>query len=140
MARADELGVVIAVENVRACGHVVYLLERYPQMGFCWDVGHEACFQHGWQSMPMVGSRIAALHLHDNRLVANGDDHLLPYDGKIDMERVARQLAESGYEKTMMLETAIYRDMDADAYFARAASAASKMAERVDFYRKRVGV
>ena len=135
---ADRLGVKIACENIKSVGHLVYLLERYPQMKFCWDVGHEGCFSRGIEFMPFLGDRIGALHLHDNFGVADDDRHLLPFDGALDMERAARQLAKSGYGGSIMLEFAstesFYAHLNANEFYARAAALARKFADRVDLY------
>ena len=80
--RAKELGVVIACENIRPYGNLAFILEQFPESGFCWDVGHEACSGMGVQFMPMFGNRLKALHIHDNML--DSDHHMIPYDGKID--------------------------------------------------------
>ena len=89
--------------------------------------------------MPLFGKRLVALHLHDNDCEYNKDLHLLPYDGKIDMERAARQLAEVGYGGAVMLEairsnSRVYETVSAEDYFARAAAAARRFAERVAFF------
>jgi sugar phosphate isomerase/epimerase len=52
----------------------------------------------------MFGEKLVALHIHDNYGILNQDDHLLPFDGKTDFERVARKIHESGYEGSIMLE------------------------------------
>ena len=139
MESARKLGVTVAYENQRKLGNLAHAMEQYPDAGFCWDVGHEACFTGGRQYMPLFGKRIVALHLHDNGMEYNADQHLLPYDGKIDMERAARQLAESGYNGSIMLEvirpnSSLYEGVSAEDYYARAAEAARRFAERVEFF------
>ena len=138
MKTANRLGVTVASENINGTKLLTHLLNRYPQMRFCWDVGHEPCFSSGVEFMPLFGNRIGAFHLHDNHGIPGEDEHLLPYDGTLDMDRAARQLAESGYTGSIMLEYAatesFYAHLDADAFYARAAMQARKFADRVDFY------
>lgn len=137
MEFAAKNGVTVAYENQRKLGNLACALERYPDAGFCWDVGHEACFMRGIQTMPLFGKRIVALHTHDNHAVFNGDEHLLPGDGAIDFERVARQLADSPFAGTLMLEVsrfsvAPYRALTHEEFYRRAAERARTIAERVE--------
>ncbi len=137
MAEAKACGVLIAYENQRKLANLSMVMEQYPEAGFCWDVGHEACFAGGREYMPLFGSRIIALHLQDNHCEFNRDEHLLPYDGTIDMELAARRIAESGYQGSIMLEVIrqnshFYDDLSPDEYYRRAAAAARRFAESVE--------
>ncbi len=136
--RARALGVEIACENIRPYGNLAFILEQFPESGFCWDVGHEHCSGDNRQFMPMFGGQLKALHIHDNFL--DGDHHMIPYDGKIDFDRVARQIAESPYEGSVMLELIqrmhpFYAELSPEAYYARAGKAAKRLAEQITFYR-----
>ena len=104
MKYADEKGVTLAFENIRRLDNVAYMLENYPQAGFCWDVGHEACYMNGTEFMPLFGKRMVALHLHDNTAVYDADLHMLPFYGNIDMEKAAKHIANSPYQGSIMLE------------------------------------
>ncbi|MBQ8350588.1 MAG: sugar phosphate isomerase/epimerase [Clostridia bacterium] len=142
VAHADACGVTIAFENQRMLGNLSVALETFPTAAFCWDCGHEACFTDGkWDYMSLFGNRLAAIHIHDNRAEHNADDHRLPFDGKIDFAEVAKKLAKVGYEKALMLEvfagnSPAYTEMGAEAYYARAAAAAKKIAAAVEAARK----
>ena len=141
IARAEELGVTITFENQRKLGNLALAMEYYPNAGFCFDTGHEACFTPGREHMPLFGSRMVALHLHDNCAEYNADDHILPYDGKVDLERCARQIAASPYHGTVMSEavkTSFYSSLSPDEYFARAEKAIRRFADRVSFYRTQI--
>ena len=136
--RARALGVEIACENIRPYGNLAFILEQFPDSGFCWDVGHEHCSGDRRQFMPMFGCQLKALHVHDNFL--DGDHHMIPYDGKIDFDRVARQIAESPYEGSVMLELIqaahpLYAEMSPEDYYARAGKAARRLAEQIELYR-----
>ena len=138
---ADEMGVQIAFENQRKLGNIAVAMERFPSSGFCWDVGHEKALSDGIDFMQLFGKRIISLHLHDNRALHNADDHLLPYEGKIDLESAAKRLAESGYDKAIMLEvlgnqSEAYRHLTPDEYMARARDAAKRFAERVEEWKE----
>ena len=141
MGAAREAKVTVAFENQRKLGNLANAMEQYPDAGFCWDVGHEACFAYGRHFMPLFGERIVALHLHDNFGEHNGDKHMLPYDGALDMVAAARELAESPFEGSVMLEVLPgkhekYRDMTGEEYFCRAGEAARHFAATVERYRK----
>jgi sugar phosphate isomerase/epimerase len=136
--RARALGVEIACENIRPFGNLAFVLEQFPDSGFCWDVGHEHCSGDKRQFMPMFGCQTKALHIHDNFI--DGDHHMIPYDGKIDFDRVARQIAESPYEGSVMLEliqTAhpMYAEMSPEDYYARAGAAAKRLEAQIAHYR-----
>ena len=136
--RATELGVEIACENIRPYGNLAFILENFPQAGFCWDVGHEACSGMGVQFMPMFGNRLKALHIHDNML--DGDHHMIPRDGKIDFDRVARQIAESPYEGSIMLELStkqsdFYNGVSPEEFYERAGKAALRLKEEIETIR-----
>ena len=136
--RAKALGVEIACENIRPYGNLAFILEQFPESGFCWDVGHENCSGDARQFMPMFGDKLKALHIHDNLL--DGDHHMIPFDGKIDFDRAARQIAERPYTGSVMLEiirtaSPLYAEMSAEDYYARAGRAAKKLAEQIDRYR-----
>ena len=137
MQYATEKGVVISYENIRRLDNVAFAMENYPQAGFCWDVGHEACYMNGMEFMPLFGNRLAALHLHDNTAIYDEDLHRLPYDGVIDMERAAKHLADSNYSGALMLEVTMRTAgiTSPDEFYPRAYAAAKRFAERVDFYR-----
>ena len=139
--RAKELGVEIACENIRTYGNLAFMLEQFPQSGFCWDTGHEAYTSRNIQFMPIFGEKLKALHIHDNML--DGDHHMIPGDGKIDFDRVARQIAESPYEGSIMLELStkqsnFYNDVSPEDYYERAGKAAQKLKEKIESIRNNI--
>ena len=141
---AAERGVTVALENQRYLENLSYFMEHYQTPGFCWDNGHQYCCLKGVNLMGMFGHRLTALHIHDNRNKLDTDDHLIPFDGNIPFEEVARQIAESGYEGTLMLEIGklsvidgkqVYQDVTDEEYVQRAAAAARRVADMVEAYR-----
>jgi sugar phosphate isomerase/epimerase len=137
MAYAKEKGVVIAYENQRKLANLAMVFEEFEDAAFCWDTGHEACFAHGREYMPLFGNKLAALHVHDNHCVYNHDEHMIPYDASMDFDRVARHIAAVDYKKSLMLEmiaknTPAYLEMGAEGYYTRAAVAARRLADAVD--------
>ena len=132
--------VTIAFENQRKLANLAWAMETFgpdSNVGFCWDCGHESCFTPGREYMPIFGKRLICTHIHDNHGIYNGDDHMLPFDACMDFEKVARQIRESGYEGSLMLEVGpgaheVYQDMSWDDFFARAAAAVKRLRDMVD--------
>ncbi len=140
VARAREKGIKIAFENLRYEENLAVLMERYPDMGFCWDCGHQYCYTPGVRYMSTYGKRTVALHIHDNRCGMDTDDHYLPFDGAIDFDEVARDLADSGFDGALMLEIGkswvpLYADMTEEEYYLRAVASAKRLLGMVESYR-----
>ncbi len=112
------------------------LYRDIPQVGFCRDTGHEACFTDRKQFVPFFGDRLAALHINDNIACHNEDDHMIPFDAKIDFECVARQIKDFGFDGTLMLDIhkdmPVYREMSDKKRFQRAYAAGIKLRSMID--------
>ncbi len=73
--------------------------------GFCYDCGHAAVLgKDQGIAIHTLGSRLKALHLHDND--GAHDSHRFPYYGAVDWDMVLRSLKEIGYRGTVNFETA----------------------------------
>ena len=116
-------------------------MERHENLTFCWDNGHEYGFTKGISFMDIYGGKTTCLHIHDNRCGIDTDDHLLPFDGNIDFNIVAKDIAKSGFDGTLMLEIgktatmgdiAPYENMTDEEYIKRAIDSARKLATMVD--------
>ena len=137
---AARKNVKIAFENIRGLAHLAWAMEHFenaPNVGFCWDFGHESCFAKGKEYMPLFGDRLICTHLHDNDGVARDDQHKLPFDGKLDFGRAAKQLRQSGYRGTLTLEvfaenTHAYDCVTCTAFLEKAAMAAKRLRLMVD--------
>ncbi len=132
--RAVSKGVNIAFENLRKLANVAFAMEIYenvPNVGFCWDAGHELCYTPNVEFMPLFGDRLIAVHLHDNIQVRTGDLHMLPFDGKRDWQHAADLIKNSPYKGPVMLENSydprFYGDLTLEQFYARAYEAASKI-------------
>ncbi len=142
---AEKKGVKVALENLRYIENLKYFFDRYTSPVFCWDTGHENCYTDGIKHMELFGNRLGALHIHDNRCAWDSDDHLLPFDGAIDFEEVARYIADSGYDGTIMLEVCrnsnidgknFYENISDEEYVKKAAEAVKRIASTVEKYSK----
>lgn len=146
-AYAEEKGIRIALENLKYLENLSYFMDRYKTPGFCWDCGHQYCFMPRTEVMDLYGDRLIALHIHDNRCGDDTDDHLIPFDGNIPFEQVARKIAESGYEGTLMLEigkystidgVVAYADTEDEEYVRRAAEGARRIADMVEDFKREI--
>lgn len=113
---ARRLGVKIAIENLEGEEYLAALMEHFrddPNVGYCWDSGHEACYTHrDLLAEPHHGTQLIATHLNDNlgtrdqngELTGLDDLHLLPFDGIIDWQDAARKLAKWNFDDILMFE------------------------------------
>lgn len=132
---AVRCGVTVAFENQRKLANLAYAMELYadvPQVGFCWDVGHEKCFANGMEYMPLFGKRLVYTHIHDNFRVHGGDLHMIPFDGGIDYSVTASHLKKAGYTGTLTLEllpkkSPAYADVPNEVFYQRAYDAAVRL-------------
>ena len=130
----------LAFENQRKLANIAWAFEEfedYENVGFCWDVGHEGCFAGGREYMPLFGKRLICTHIHDNDLKQNHDLHMIPFDGRIDFYKVAKQIKANGFAGTLMLELMIdnsdyYVNSSPRAYIERAAFAAKRLRDMID--------
>ncbi len=142
---AVKKGVRPAFENQRMLANLAFMMEEYkdvPEVGFCWDTGHELCFTNGREYMPLFGNRLICVHIQDNHGVFNQDQHLLPFDGKVDWEKAARNIKNSPYDGPLMLETWYrtpditgfmgYEEMTSEQYYARAYAAAERLRTMIE--------
>jgi len=97
--------VQVAFENTNNEEYLVNTLRHFEgcgSVGFCYDSGHEAFCTPGVRFLPQLGDRLIYTHFCDNYL--DGDHHLLPWDGKIDFDRIIGELRDTGYAGTLCLE------------------------------------
>lgn len=102
--RANQLGVNIAFENTEGEEYLYELLSRYKSkenVGFCWDSGHEMCYNHSNDLLALYGDRLFMTHINDNLGISRYDGntfwtddlHLLPFDGVCDWESAVQRLS-----------------------------------------------
>ena len=113
--RAAKRGVQIAIENSEGEDYLGTLLDAFADcdhVGFCWDTGHELCFNRGLDMMARFGHRLIATHINDNlgvrdpagKLTPKDDLHYLPFDGVTNWESVAARLRGADYHDYVTLE------------------------------------
>lgn len=104
--KAQEYGIKIAFENTEGDEHLFALMDHFkdnPSVGFCWDSGHEMCYNHSMDLLKKLGDRLIMTHLNDNLGISRFDGktcytddlHLLPFDGVADWDHNAERLKRS---------------------------------------------
>jgi L-ribulose-5-phosphate 3-epimerase len=94
----------IALENLRRPEYLdfIYTNIHSGRLGFCYDSGHENCYSQGTDLLAQYGSKLMALHLHDND--GSADQHLIPGEGSIDWSHLKQRLRGTGYQGAIALE------------------------------------
>ena len=137
---ARQKGVTVAFENLKYTKNLEFVMSLVPDAKFCWDCGHEYSRLADHKPMPLFGDRLAALHIHDNFI--ENDDHLIPFTGKVDFDYVGKQLADHGYDGTLMLEILYGKNNEYSngptykEFALKAKNAAEKVIEIVNRYKK----
>lgn len=112
---AKRCNVKIAFENVEGEEYLKILMEAfkdYENVGFCWDTGHELCYNRGKDMLSLYGDRLIATHINDNLGVSDFDGnifwtddlHLLPFDGISDWKMIVERLNRHGYDDILTFE------------------------------------
>lgn len=147
-ARFDEIvdlavkrGVQVAFENLFTLGTLAAMMERYervPEVGFCYDNGHEHCYTETISYLDIYGKRTFCTHIHDNYgrdkidIWKDADYHLLPFEGNFDYATMMQKLDKYGYEGPLVLEVPQQRgqcaDMSPEAYAAHLFSLINRVA------------
>ena len=127
--KAEQLGVNIALENLRNLANVAYVLKQVdsPHIGFCYDCGHHYNYYPNDDLLSMYGSRLMALHLHD--ISGSYAQHQLPFDGPIDWPATMKKIAETGYSGATAIEAMNwdYKDLSADGFLQKAFERAKRL-------------
>lgn len=112
---AQKLGVKVAFENVEGEEYLAAVMEAfkdYDCVGFCWDTGHEMCYNHSQDMMALYGDRILCTHINDNLGIRNysgkitdqDDLHLLPFDGIADWQDIVHRLNKHNFDDILTFE------------------------------------
>lgn len=139
---AQKYGIKIAFENTEGDDFLAALLGNFKDrknVGFCWDSGHEMCYNDSKNLLAMYGDRLFGTHLNDNlgvkdyngKITWHDDLHLLPFDGIADWNYNAKHLAECSFDAPLTFElkinsnpnryeNEIYGMMTPEVYFAEA--------------------
>mgnify|MGYP004651600871 CR=1 FL=1 len=148
--RAKDVNVKIAFENTEGEEYLAAIMNAFKDekhVGFCWDTGHELCYNHGKNMLELYGDRLFCTHLNDNlgirdylgEITSLDDLHLLPFDGISDWNDIAQRLNKYGFNEELTFELSklnrpgrhendLYEKMSLEEYFAEAYKHACKFA------------
>ncbi len=112
---AENSGVRIAFENTEGEEYLFALMDEFadhPAVGFCWDSGHEMCYNHSQDLLARLGDRLIITHLNDNlgirdyngKITWKDDLHLLPFDGVADWDDNVERLKKCNYDGVLTFE------------------------------------
>jgi sugar phosphate isomerase/epimerase len=108
---AEPIGIRVAVEvlpnKLSDAQSLVALLEQDlegTRTGICLDFGHAFLMGDVVDAVETVAEHLITTHVHDNR--RKTDDHLVPFEGKIDWDAVLMSMQKVGYEGTYVMEVA----------------------------------
>lgn len=115
VAYARACNIKIAFENVEGVEFLDALMTHFAQddtVGFCWDSGHEMCYNHSRDMLAKYGHKLLGTHLNDNlgikdyagKITFLDDLHLLPFDGVADWQDIARRLHKCGFSDILTFE------------------------------------
>ena len=106
---AEPIGIRVAVEVIpnplSDPASLVALLERdldAPRTGICLDIGHAFLMGDVVDAIETVSEHLITTHVHDNK--GKGDDHLVPFDGRINWDAALMTLQKVGYDGTDLME------------------------------------
>lgn len=155
---ARKKGVKIAFENTEGEEYLAALMNEFTNcenVGFCWDTGHEMCYNRSQDLLSLYGDKLLCTHINDNlgirdfngRITYIDDLHLLPFDGIADWDDVASRLDNCGYDGIMTFELStvskpgryendIYRDMKFESYIAECYKRACRVAAKRKGYKR----
>jgi sugar phosphate isomerase/epimerase len=129
---AESQKVNLALENLRRPEYLDFIFANIQsdRLGFCYDSGHDNCYSKGRDLLTQYGSKLMALHLHDND--GTSDQHHIPGDGMIDWQALKARLQKTGYPGPIALEvmnTAIQSDVaeTPEQYLKRAFAAVQRL-------------
>ncbi len=103
---AEGKGIKLAFENTEGEVYLDAILNAFKDrkhVGFCWDSGHEMCYNFSKDLLALYGDRLFATHINDNlgvkdfsgKITWHDDLHLLPFDGIADWDYNAERLKRS---------------------------------------------
>jgi sugar phosphate isomerase/epimerase len=108
---------------------LVAMLDRdleFPKAGVCLDFGHAFLMGDVVDQIETVAEHLVATHVHDNG--GKKDDHLVPFDGRINWDMALMTMQKVGYDGTYMMELA---NVSTPAEVLRKAQAARKRFEKL---------
>jgi sugar phosphate isomerase/epimerase len=108
---AEPIGIRVALEVIpnplSDAGSLVDLLEKdldAPRTGICFDFGHAFLMGDVADAIEIVAEHLITTHVHDNN--GKKDDHLVPFEGRINWDIALMTMQKVGYDGTYLMELA----------------------------------
>jgi sugar phosphate isomerase/epimerase len=108
---AEPVGIKVALELIpnplSDAASLVTMLERdldFPRTGICLDFGHAFLMGDVPDAIETVAEHLVTTHVHDN--AGKKDDHLVPFDGRINWDMALMTMQKVGYDGTYLMELA----------------------------------
>ncbi len=110
---ANKLGVTLGFENVEGEEYLAALMKKFwhePCCGFCFDTGHELCYNGGKDMLALYGDKLCHTHFNDNlgvydpSLTWENDLHLVMGDGIADFKNVMTRIEKTPYRGPLNCE------------------------------------
>jgi len=125
---AEPVGIRVALEVIpnplSDAASLVDLLEKdldAPRTGICLDFGHAFLMGDVADTIEIVAEHLITTHVHDNS--GKKDEHLVPFEGRINWNIALMTMQKVGYDGTYLMELANTRSPAAVLEQARAARA-----------------
>lgn len=139
---AENLGVMVALENTVWEGYIEFICDhiKSPNLKVCLDSGHNHFHFKDSFNFDRFKNMIACVHLHDNDGTA--DQHLLPFDGNIDWNKLIWDLKESGYQGDITSESVYkgqYKDISPLNFYIEAKNRLAQIAQTLEKLEKSDG-
>lgn len=113
IAEAEKLGVRLGFENVEGEPFLDAIMKTFrgsPALGFCFDTGHELCYNLCKDMLSLYGDKLCHTHFNDNlgslgEVITHLDDyHFTMGDGIVDWKGVMSRIRKTGYSGIIMCE------------------------------------
>jgi sugar phosphate isomerase/epimerase len=108
---AEAVGVKVALEVIpnalSDAASLVTMIERDlegTRTGICLDFGHAFLMGDVADTIETVAEHLVTTHVHDNK--GKSDDHLVPFDGRINWDVALMTMQKVGYDGTYLMELA----------------------------------
>lgn len=111
---AEKKKIRIAFENTEGLEYLEKILGAFgelPHIGFCFDSGHELCYNGAEDTLARFGKYLFSTHLNDNmgqtedEITFCDDSHLLPFDhGVADWNGIAERLHKCNFNGPLTFE------------------------------------
>jgi len=130
---AEPIDIRVALElmpnPLSDASQLVAMLDRdleFPKAGICLDFGHAFLMGDVADQIETVAEHLVTTHVHDNG--GKKDDHLVPFQGRINWDMALMTMQKVGYDGTYMMELA---NLSTPAEVLQKAQAARKRFEKL---------